>query len=228
MTKIVRYAKLAGVGTLSVIATALILEGSKAPPRLINEASAETTTKPAPKAAKSNKPQAQSEKPAAPTPAAAPAAAADPKAQSPFVVVEQAKAVGAACLPALNDLAKITLDTTQTSMATWNKAAPGQRSFSALNFLEYQNQPNAPRAVALMNVSPTKDDHCDATNIRVQPSKLSCDEISANLMKQGSPAPEKYGDTKLFAPLAVGQRIALLPAATTGCVVISTGVYYGP
>jgi len=162
-------------------------------------------------------------KPAAP-------AAAKPAAQAqatPFAAVEQAKKAGAGCLPALTDISRITLDSGHTAVSTWNKDAPSQRSFSALNFLKYENQPVSPRSLALVTVSPTPANHCDAASMRIQPSKLSCQEISAGLAKQNGPAPQAIDDVLMYPPTQAGQRLILMPAAA-GCVVVSTGSYYGP
>jgi hypothetical protein len=149
-------------------------------------------------------------------------------AASPFVAVEQAKKAGAACLPALGEISRLSVDAAHTTVSLWNKEAPAQRTFTALNFLVYENQKVAPRALSFVAVTPTPGNHCDSSNLRVQPSSLSCAEISANLAKQNNPAPTPMGDILLYQPNAAGQRVILLPAATTGCIVISTGNYYGP
>lgn len=162
-----------------------------------------------------------------PAPAAAAAKPAGPAPATPFAAVEQAKKAGAGCLPALTDISRITIDSGHTAVSTWNKDAPSQRSFSALNFLKYENQAVAPRSLALVTVTPTPGNHCDASSMRIQPSKLSCQEISAGLAKQNGPAPQPIDDVLMYPPTQSGQRVILMPAAS-GCVVVSTGSYYGP
>lgn len=184
---------------------------------------------------------AQDAKPAAAKPAksaakprAKPAAEQQPAAAAPttdahFAAVDKAKEVGAACINGLTDMARVSIDTGHTAISTWQKDAPGQRAFAALNFLNYENQPTAPRAVSFISATPTVGGHCDMNSLRVQPSKLSCDEIAANLAKQTTPAPapQKIGDMAIYPATTAGQRVVLLPSPAAGCVVISTGSYFG-
>jgi hypothetical protein len=148
--------------------------------------------------------------------------------ESTFAAADQAKKAGVACQPAIGEMTRLTVDAAHKTVSLWNKETPTQRSFTALNFLGYDNQKTAPRALSFFAVTPTSGNHCDSNNFRIQPSSLSCSEIAANLSRQKNPDPTTIGDSLLYPPNAAGQRIILMPTATTGCVVVSTGAYYGP
>jgi len=156
---------------------------------------------------------------------------AQPKieAASPYAGVEQAKKNGAtACLPLLEDLSKITAGGGKhVAYSTWLKEAPSQRAFSATYVSQYDIA-NAPRSVGLTMVAPVAGNHCDGVNMEVQPSKMSCQEVAVGISKQaGAPKMEKAGDVIIVAPNPAGQRVFLLPSPTTGCILVSTGTYFG-
>jgi hypothetical protein len=141
--------------------------------------------------------------------------------------VDQAQKIGVkTCLPMLANLSSVTVEGENVATSNWNKDAPDRRAFSSLSFMRYATA-TAPRALGLITAVPNINGQCDGTNIRIQPSTLSCDEVAGNLAKQNIPAPEVLGDVRLYAPNPQGQRTILTPAATTGCVVVFTGTYYG-
>jgi hypothetical protein len=144
-----------------------------------------------------------------------------------FLGADQAQKLGVkTCLPMLKSLSNLTVEGENVATSSWNKENPNSRAFSSLSIMRYPT-PTAPRALGLIAAVPNSDGQCDGANIRIQPSTLSCDDIAANLAKQKTPAPELVGDVRLYAPNTQGQRTILTPAATTGCVVVFTGTYYG-
>jgi hypothetical protein len=157
-------------------------------------------------------------------PAAAAAPAAQPR-QVAFAAVDQAKKAGVkACAPLLEELVKQNVDAEHAAITTWNKQAPDQRMYSALNVMKFPNEV-APRAIGVVTTTPAAGGHCDGDAVRIHPSKLACEDIAKSLSK--APAPQTIGDVKVYPPNNAGQRVILLPAATSGCVVIGTGAYYG-
>ncbi len=159
-------------------------------------------------------------------PAADKAKGPEPEAPKFAAVIEAEKSGVKACLPLLGDLSRLSIDAPHTAVSTWNKDRPNERMFSAMNFLSYSNA-TAPRALSIVAATPTPKSHCDGANVRIQPSKLDCSQIAADFKQQKVPDPQAIGDQLLYPPDRFGQRIVLLPAATTGCVVVSTGGYYG-
>ncbi len=144
-----------------------------------------------------------------------------------LIGADQAQKAGVkTCLPLLKSLSSVTIEGENVTSSNWNKEAPDRRAFSSLSIMRYPTA-TAPRALGLITAVPNSDGQCDGTNIRIQPSTLSCDEIAANLAKQNIPTPEVLGDVRLYAPNPQGQRTVLTPTATTGCVVVFTGTYYG-
>lgn len=144
-----------------------------------------------------------------------------------FLGADQAQKLGVkTCLPMLKSLSNLTVEGENVATSSWNKENPDRRAFTSLSIMRYPT-PTAPRALGLITAVPNSDGQCDGANIRIQPSTLSCDDIAANLAKQNIPAPEVLGDVRLYTPNPQGQRTILTPAATTGCVVVFTGTYYG-
>jgi hypothetical protein len=161
-------------------------------------------------------------KPKAP-PAAQPQAGAEKPQFAP--VIEAQKNGVMTCLPMVGDLSRFSIGAPHTSVASWSREAANERMFTALSFPAQAN-PGA-GFVSLISATPTPKGHCDGSNVRVESSKQSCDEIAGDLQKKNVPKPETINGTLLFPPNAAGQRLVLLPAATSGCVVISTGGYFG-
>jgi hypothetical protein len=161
-----------------------------------------------------------------PKTAPAPSAAANaPARQIQLAAVDQAKKAGVkACAPLLEELVKQNVDAEHAAITTWNKQAPDQRMYSALNVMKFPNE-IAPRAIGVVSTTPAAGGHCDGDAVRIHPSKLSCEDIAKSLSK--APTPQTIGDVKVYSPNNAGQRVILLPAATSGCVVIGTGAYYG-
>ncbi len=144
-----------------------------------------------------------------------------------FIGVDQAQKAGVkTCLPLLKDLTGLTVDGDSVAVSTWNKDASDKRAFSALSFMKYNNK-TAPNALGLVSATPNAEGRCDGSNIRIQSSALSCEAIAANLAKQNAPAPQMIGDVRTYLPNQQGQRTILTPAATSGCIVVFTGTYYG-
>ncbi len=144
-----------------------------------------------------------------------------------LVGVDQAQKAGVkTCIPLLKDLTGLTVDGDSAAISTWNKDTPDKRAFSALSFMKYNNK-TAPHALGLVSAVPNSEGRCDGSNIRIQSSALSCEAIAANLAKQNAPAPQMMGDVRTYLPNQQGQRTILTPAATSGCIVVFTGTYYG-
>jgi hypothetical protein len=171
----------------------------------------------------------------APKPEAAPAlrGAADASGAAPgapqpkLLAVENAQKVGVkACLPLLAEETAANIDNDHATTSTWSKEDPDHRIYSALSFLTYPND-TAPRALVATVAAPTARPPCDGATLRIQPTKLACEQIATNLANQKSPAPELVGDVRLYPPAANGLRIVLMPAASSGCVVISSGTFFG-
>ena len=161
----------------------------------------------------------------APKPDAAPSVNQTPDLR--FVGVDQAQKAGVkTCIPLLKDLTSLTVDGDSAAISTWNKDAPDKRAFSALSLMKY-NTKTAPYALGLVSAVPNPEGRCDGSNIRIQSSALSCEVIAANLAKQNVPAPQMMGEIRTYLPNQQGQRTILTPAATSGCIVVSTGTYYG-
>ena len=144
-----------------------------------------------------------------------------------LLAVENAQKVGVkACLPLLAEEAAANIDIEHATTSTWSKDDPDHRIYSALSFLTYPND-TAPRALVATVAAPTARPPCDGSTLRIQPSRLACEQIAANLANQKSPAPEMVGDVRLYPPAPNGLRLVLMPSATTGCVVISSGTFFG-
>ena len=154
------------------------------------------------------------------------APAASPKRS--FVAVENAQKVGVkACLPILTEESAANIDVDHAATSTWNKEDPDHRIYSALSFLTYPNDA-APRALVATMAAPIQQSNCDGSTIRIQPSRLACDQIATNIAGQSnSGKPEMIGDVRVYPPVTAGMRIILMPAATTGCVVVSSGTFFG-
>lgn len=187
---------------------------------------ASPASKAAPASPKANA-QPQPSAQATPAGSTAPAGNPTPPAPTSFVAIGQLQGAGVkTCLPLMNELLRATVDAEHTAVTTWNKEAPDQRAVSSINVMTLPND-IAPRAIGFVATTPTTSNHCDGEKMRVQPSKLSCDAIAANLAKQNVAQPAVMGDVRVYAPMNQGSRIILLPAATSGCVVIDTGSFYG-
>jgi hypothetical protein len=163
---------------------------------------------------------------APPTPA--PAQPQQPESgKSQFApVVEAQKLDVKTCLPMLSDLSRLSILGAHTSVTGLNREAPNERMFTALSFSSPLNAAAGP-SVSVINATPTVKGHCDGANIRVDSSKQSCEDVARELQKQNAPKPETVNGTLVYQTNAAGQRLLLLPAAGSGCVVVSTGGYYG-
>ena len=158
--------------------------------------------------AKAAKPQAEAEKPQ-------------------FAPIVEAQKNGVTtCLPMLTDLARLSIAGPHTSVTSWNRETPNERMFSALSF---SSQPTAGGGhfVSVISATPTAKGHCDGADVRIEASKQSCDDIARDMQKQNVPKPETMASALLYPPNAAGQRLVLLPSPASGCVVITTGGYYG-
>ena len=153
--------------------------------------------------------------------AAKPQAEADKPQFAP--VVEAQKNDVKTCLPMLNDLARLSITGPHTSVNSWSRETPNERMFTAMSFANA----GAGSFVSVINATPTAKGHCDGADVRIESSKLSCEDIARDLQKKDAPKPETVNGTLLFPTNAAGQRLVLLPAAASGCVLITTGGYYG-
>lgn len=160
-------------------------------------------------------------------PQAQPQAQAAPRPPVSFLALEQLQGAGVrTCLPLMNELLRATVDVEHAGVANWNRDNPDQRAVSSINITAYPND-IAPRAISFVSAAPTRSGYCDGEKIRVQPSRLSCDAIAANLARQNAPQPAVMSDVRTYPPSSQGSRLILLPAAAGGCVVIDAGTFYG-
>ena len=170
-------------------------------------------------------------KPAAPATAQAPARPAakpaDPAGKPEIVesqpVAHARSAAISTCLPAISELSRMTLDAPHMALSTWNKTDANDRAFSSIIGLKYENT-IAPRALAIMSVSPNAKQSCDGEAIQIQPSTLSCDAIQKNFANPALKAQDLNGVTLIQGdgPL----RFALLPTSGNGCTVVAIGTYF--
>jgi hypothetical protein len=138
-------------------------------------------------------------------------------------VVEAQKNDVKTCLPMLTDLSRLSISGPHTSVSSWSREASNERMFTALSFA---SQPGS-NFVSVISATPTAKGHCDGADVRIEASKQSCDDISRDLQKQNVAKPETVNGTLLYPTNAAGQRLVLLPSPAAGCVVVTTGGYYG-
>ncbi|MFY9655166.1 MAG: hypothetical protein WAK01_01055 [Methylocystis sp.] len=158
--------------------------------------------------------------------AKAPAATAEAQKPQFAPVVEAEKNDVKTCLPMLNDLSRFSITGPHTSVTGWNREAPNERIFTAISFANPTNA-GVGNFISVISATPTAKGHCDGANVRIEAAKQSCDIIARDLQKQNAPKPETMNGTLLFPTNAAGQRLVLLPSPASGCVVITTGGYYG-
>ena len=127
------------------------------------------------------------------------------------------------CLPMLSDLARLSISGPHTSVSSWSREAANERMFTAMSFA---SQPGS-NFVSVISATPTLKGHCDGSSVRIEASKQSCDDIARDMQKQNVPKPETVNGTLLYPMNAAGQRLVLLPSPASGCVVVTTGGYYG-
>jgi hypothetical protein len=82
-------------------------------------------------------------------------------------------------------------------------------------------------AIGIVTVTPTGSGHCDGATVRIQPTKLGCEQIGGSLAKRNMPTPQLASNFWVYPLSASGQQIILLPAASGGCVVVTTGARFG-
>lgn len=128
-----------------------------------------------------------------------------------------------ACLPAISELSRLTLDGPHSAISTWNKVDANDHMFSSIVGLKYENT-IAPRAIAVLAATPNSKKACDGGAIQIQPSSLSCEAIQNNIKGANLKAHDLNGVTLLQGegPL----RFALLPTSGNGCTVVSVGAYF--
>jgi hypothetical protein len=141
-------------------------------------------------------------------------------------VVEAQKNDVKTCLPMLTDLSRLSISGPHTSVTSWSREAANERMFTALSFA---SQPNAGGGnfVSVISATPTAKGRCDGSDVRIEASKQSCDDIARDLQKQNTPKPEAMNGTLLYPTNPAGQRLVLLPSPASGCVLVTTGGYYG-
>ena len=159
--------------------------------------------------------------------AAAPKAVAAADAQVAIVesqpVIHAKSAAVTTCLTAVSELARMNLDAPYVALSTWNKTAANDHLFESIAGLKYDNQV-APRAVSVLTASPTPAKNCDGGSVQVQPSNLSCDAISKNLINANMKSQDLNGVTLIAGDGPM--RYALLPTAGNGCAVVGIGTYF--
>ncbi len=180
----------------------------------MSQGDADTLVKPAPKPAPKS--------PAAPKIADKVAADAVALVESQPVIHARSASV-TACLPAISELSRLTLDAPHMAMSTWDKSDANDHMFSSIAGLKYDNQ-IAPRAIAVIAASPNPTHACDGEAIQIQPSSLSCDAIQKNISNATLKAQDLNGVTLIqgAGPL----RFALLPTSGNGCTVVAIGAYF--
>ena len=142
-------------------------------------------------------------------------------------VVEAQKNDVKTCLPMLTELSRVSITGPHTSVNSWNRESPNERMFTALSVASQPNAGGGGNFLSVISATPTPKGRCDGSNVRIEASKQSCDEIARDLQKQNAPKPETMNGTLLYPANAAGQRLVLMPGAGAGCVVVSTGGYYG-
>ncbi|MGA9600915.1 MAG: hypothetical protein WBS22_11810 [Methylocystis sp.] len=157
-----------------------------------------------------------------------PVKAQQEEAQKPqFAPLVEAQKNGVkTCLPMLGELARFSISGPHTSVSSWSRETPDERMFSAMS-LSTQTNAGGSNSLSLISATPTVKGHCDGSDVRIEASKQSCDEIARDMQKQNVAKPETVNGTLLYPPNAAGQRLVLLPSPASGCVVVTTGGYYG-
>ncbi len=138
-------------------------------------------------------------------------------------VIHARSAAITACLPAISELSRLTLDAPHIAISTWNKVEANDHMFSSIAGLKYDNA-IAPRALAVIAAAPNPKRACDGEAIQIQPSSLSCEAIQKNLTGPNLKTQDLNGITMILSegPL----RFALLPTSGNGCTVVSIGAYF--
>lgn len=155
---------------------------------------------------------------------------AAPAAAPSLAPITQAKTAGlTTCSSMLKDLATVTIDADHVSNSAWSAKDPNKHLFSSDISLTNKNNVNSPRTFAQIVVTPTPENKCEGSNVRVAPTKSSCDEVAVTISKLPDVAKgEPLGGLANLTLKKTGQRVFLMPTPTTGCVVITTGAYFAP
>jgi len=147
--------------------------------------------------------------------------------KSQFAPVAEAQKKGVkTCLPMLNDLSRLSITGPHTSVISWNNETPNERMFTALSFSSATDA-NAAHFASVISATPSANGHCDGGDVRIEAAKQGCEDIARDLQRQNYSKPDVLNGTLLYPTNPAGQRLVLLPAAASGCVVITTGGYYG-
>jgi hypothetical protein len=149
--------------------------------------------------------------------------AGQPVAGDAQPVAHARSAAISACLPAITELSRLTLDAPHMAISTWNKVDANDHMFSSIVGLKYENT-IAPKAVAILAVAPNPKHACDGEAIQIQPSALACDAIQKNITGAALKTQDLNGVTLIQGegPL----RFVLMPTSGNGCTVVSIGSYF--
>ncbi len=150
-----------------------------------------------------------------------------PAAQGEYAALAQARKVGVVrCAPLLANLLRLSVAGGHTALSTWHKDAPNTRMFSAID-LSSGTKDRPRNLLGVVAAAPESGGRCDGVNVTLEVTAASCEKIAGDLAAHKAPEPEIRGGERLYAPNDAGQRVVLLPDTAKGCVIVSTGTYYG-
>jgi hypothetical protein len=171
-----------------------------------------------------------------PTPAARPAQGAkapDAPAPQPAVATapepqptQHARTAGVRdCLAGIDEVSRLSVSGQAVAVSTWNQGAPNDRLFNAI-VGQSNDSRISPKAASVLVTAPTAQHACDATTVEIRPSALSCPEIERTL------AQDKREQRASLSGIPLLQadpslRYILLPAVSSGCVVVGVRTLYG-
>ena len=157
--------------------------------------------------------------PAEPTPKPPPSAAAEPQP-----VIHATNAGVKACLDGLVRASNATINTQHTAMSQWFTGAPDSHMFQSIVSLAYPTRV-VPHAAAILTAAPTASNGCDTSAVEVFPTARPCNEVLADLLKNGKVVADLAG--LLVTQNAAGGRQLLMPSAGNGCVLVAVGLTFG-
>jgi hypothetical protein len=157
--------------------------------------------------------------PAEPTPKPPPSAAAEPQP-----VIHATNAGVKACLDGLVRASNATINTQHTAMSQWFTGAADSHIFQSIVSLAYPTK-IVPHAAAILTAAPTASNGCDTSAVEVFPTARPCNDVLADLLKNGKVVADLAG--LLVTQNAAGGRQLLMPSAGNGCVLVSVGLTFG-
>jgi len=179
---------------------------------------------PTPEAAQAQAPAAQAQAPAAEAPAApAGGTAAEAQSQQPKIPLYAQHAMQAGvqtCAPVVNHLGNAAVDTDYGVQSVWSREEPNQHMFWQLIGMRYRNRPGLDKASSVLIAAPVTPQSCEGVLVQVIPSTRTCDAIEESLTKEGGKPVEILGGVHNMLSVR-GERVMLLPAARSSCVIVS-------